>query len=53
MIEWGEFMMCGFLLVACMKFGISERDRIGVFGLGGLWRFVWGMELGVIGVVKV
>ena len=46
-------MMCGFLLEACMKLGQSERDRNGVYGLGGLWRIVWCMEIGAIGVVKV
>ena len=45
--------MCGLLLEACMKLGHSERDRKGVYGLGGLWRIVWCMEIGAIGVVKV
>ena len=43
----------GLLLEACMKLGHSERERKGVFGLGGLWRIVWCMEIGAIGVVKV
>jgi len=29
------------------------RERKGVYGLGGLWRIVWCMEIGAIGVVKV
>ena len=33
--------------------GHSERERKGVYGLGGLWRIVWCMEIGAIGVVKV
>ena len=33
--------------------GHSESESKGVFGLGGLWRFVWCMEIGAIGVVKV
>ena len=36
-----------------MKLGHSERDRIGVYGLGGLWRFVWCLEIGALGVVMV
>ena len=35
------------------RLGHSERDRIGVYGLGGLWRFVGCMVIGVIGAVKV
>ena len=27
-----------------MKLGHSERERKGVYGLGGLWRIVWCME---------
>ena len=49
----GEFMMCGLLLEACMKLGLSERDRKGVYGLGGLGRSVWCMEIGARGAVKV
>ena len=30
-----------------------ERERKGVYGLGGLWRIVWCMVIGAIGVVKV
>ena len=45
-------MMCGLLLDACMKLGLSERERKGVYGLGGLWRIVWCMEIGAIGVVR-
>ena len=41
------------LLEACMKLGHSERERKGVYGLGGLRRIVWCMEKGAIGVVKV
>ena len=29
-----------------MKLGHSERERKGVYGLGGLWRIVWCMEIG-------
>ena len=36
-----------------MKLGHAERERKGVYGLGGLWRIVWCMEIGAIGVVKV
>ena len=36
-----------------MKLGHSERERKGVYGLGSLWRIVWCMEIGAIGVVKV
>ena len=46
-------MMCGFLLDACMKLGHAERDRKGVYGLGGVWRIVWCMVIGAIGGVKV
>ena len=46
-------MMCGILLDARMMLGHSERDRKGVFGFGGLWRIVWCMVIGAIGVVKV
>ena len=35
-----------------MKLGHSEKGRKGVYGLGGLWRIVWCMEIGAIGVVK-
>ena len=33
-----------------MKLGHSEKGRKGVYGLGSLWRVVWGMEIGVIGI---
>ena len=36
-----------------MKLGHSERERKGVYGLGGLWRIVWCMVIGGIGAVKV
>ena len=36
-----------------MKLGHSERERKGVYGLGGLWRIVWCMVIGVIGAVKL
>ena len=36
-----------------MKLGHSERESNGVYGLGGMWRFVWCMVIGVIGAVKV
>ena len=53
MIGGEEFMMCGLALEVCMRLGHSEIGRIGVYGLGGLWRIVWCMEIGAIGVVKV
>ena len=31
----------------------EKEERKGVYGLGGLWRIVWCMEIGAIGVVKV
>ena len=34
-------------------FGTLRNGREGVYGLGSLWRVVWCMEIGVIGVVKV
>ena len=37
----------------CMRVGHLGKGREGVYGLGSLWRVVWGMELGVIGAVKV
>ena len=40
-----------FTLISLLKLGHSERERIGVYGLGGLWRFVCCMEIGAIGVV--
>ena len=46
-------MMCGELLEACRKFGQAESESNGVYGLGGLWRIVWCMVIGAIGVVKV
>ena len=36
-----------------MMLGLSEKGRIGVYGLGSLWRIVWCMVIGVIGAVKV
>ena len=46
-------MMCGYALEVCMRLGLSERERNGVYGLGGLWRIVWCMEIGAIGVVRL
>ena len=48
-IERGEFMMCGEALEVCMRLGLSEKGRKGVYGLGSLWRIVWCMVIGVIG----
>ena len=36
-----------------MRLGQSEIGRKGVYGVGSLWRIVWGMVIGVIGAVKV
>ena len=52
MIGRGEVLLCGLALEACMKLGHSERERKGVYGLGGLWRVVWCMEIGVKGGLK-
>ena len=47
-------MMCGLLLEACMKLGHSERERLGVYGLGGglrsqeLCRVLWSMGIEVL-----
>ena len=41
--------VCEFRLSACFWFWHSERERKGVYGLGGLWRIVWCMEIGAIG----
>ena len=38
---------------AGMRLGHLGKGREGVYGLGSLWRVVWCMEIGVIGVVKV
>ena len=39
----------GFL--PALAFGTLRNGREGVYGLGSLWRVVWCMEIGVIGVV--
>ena len=36
-----------------MRVGHAEKGRKGVYGLGSLWRIVWGMVIGVIGAVNV
>ena len=36
-----------------IELGHIGKGRKGVYGLGSLWRIVWCMEIGVIGVVKV
>ena len=36
-----------------MWFGHLGNGSDGVYGLGSLWRVVWCMVIGVIGVVKV
>ena len=33
-----------------MRLGHLGKGREGVYGLGSLWRVVWCMEIGVIGV---
>ena len=33
-----------------MMFGLAEKGRKGVYGLGSLWRIVWCMVIGGIGV---
>ena len=38
-------------LEVCMRLGHSEKGRKGVYGLWGLRRIVWCMEIGDIGVV--
>ena len=40
------------VVVAVIKSG-EGKGREGVYGLGSLWRVVWCMEIGGIGVVKV
>ena len=35
-----------------MRLGLSEIGRKGVYGLGGLWRIVWCMAIGVIGAAE-
>ena len=51
--QWEEFMMCGLALEVCMRLGHLGIGCEGVYGLGSLWRVVWCMVIGVIGVVKV
>ena len=52
--EWkGIFKVFEDLLEVCMRLGHLGKGREGVYGLGSLWRVVWSMEIGVIGVVKV
>ena len=63
-VKYGRLMMVvcdreGRIYDVWISFGSMQEVRAfrerkkGVYGLGSLWRIVWCMEIGAIGVVKV